>query len=178
MATKKKSQTYENLHDLLLLKLEVLHDVESQLIKALPKMAEAATAPELRDAFTMHLEETRRQEERIDRALELMGKPEKPKEKSAAIRGLIEDAQWCIKAVKNPEARDAILIAAAQYVEHYEMAGYGSALSWAEEMGHSQIAELLQETLDEEEAADTKLSDLAEGGINEAANDMQEEESE
>lgn len=178
MATKKKSKTYENLHDLLLLKLEVLHDVESQLIKALPKMAKAASAPELQEAFMMHLEETREQEDRIDQALEMMGRQDKPKEKSAAIRGLIEDAEWCIKNVKNPEARDAILIAAAQYVEHYEMAGYGSALTWAEEMGHAQVAELLQKTLCEEESADSKLSRLAEGGINEAANDMSEMESE
>ena len=168
------AKKYETLHDLLLLKLQVLHDVESQLIKALPKMAKAATDKKLKEAFTSHLEETKMQEERIDQALELAGDTEKHKETSEAIRGLIKDAEWCIKNIKNPEARDAVLIAAAQYVEHYEMAGYGAARTWATEMGHTEIANLLQQTLDEEGAANHKLTELAKHGINDRANDMKE----
>jgi ferritin-like metal-binding protein YciE len=174
MATKKK---YETLHDLLILKLQVLHDVENQLVKALPKMAKAAHSAKLKEAFSAHLEETKRQEERIDEALELAGDEAKGKEKSEAIRGLIKDAEWCIKNITEPAARDASLIAAAQYVEHYEMAGYGAARTWAEEMGHRDIAELLQATLDEEGAANEKLTKLAERGINEKANEMEEETS-
>lgn len=185
MVTKKKgnktngnavrNSKYETLHDLLILKMRVLHDIENQLIKALPKMAKAAHDEKLKEAFSSHLEETKKQEERIDRALELAGDAARGKEKSEAIRGLIEDAEWIIKSVKSPEARDTLLIAAAQYVEHYEMAGYGAARTWAEEMGHDDIRDLLQETLDEEGAADKKLTALATGGINEKVNDMPEE---
>ena len=170
MATKKKAAKplkYSTLHELLILKLQVLHDIENQLIKALPKMAKAATDPDLRAAFESHLEETKVHEERIDQALELAGDPGKHKQKSEAIRGLIKDAQWSIARVKEAHARDAILIASAQYVEHYEMAGYGAARTWAEDMGHAEIAHLLQATLDEEGAANKKLTTLAEGGINE-----------
>jgi len=174
MATKTaKKEKYSTLHDLLILKLQVLHDIENQLIKALPKMAEAAQDSDLKKAFESHLKETKQQEERIDEALELAGDSGKHKEQSDAIRGLIKDAEWCIKNVKDPAARDVSLIAAAQYVEHYEMAGYGAARTWAEEMGHSDIAQLLQETLDEEGAANKKLMGLAEGGINEKINDME-----
>jgi len=170
-----KKEKYSNLHELLILKLQVLHDVENQLIKALPKMAKAATDPKLRQAFTDHLKQTKGHEERIDKALMHMGDTGKHKEKSDAIRGLIKDADWCIKNVKKSEARDAVLIAAAQYVEHYEMAGYGAARSWAELMGHEAVASLLQMTLNEEGEANELLTSLAQGGINEKANDMYEE---
>lgn len=163
----RKALAYTTLHELLILKLRVLRDVEGQLIKALPKMAKAATDPKLQAAFTEHLKETEGHEARIDEALELAGDTGKKKDKSEAIRGLIEDAEWVIKNVKNPAARDASLIAAAQYVEHYEIAGYGSAEAWARHMGHDEIADLLEKTLDEESAADKKLSALAESGINE-----------
>ena len=175
MATTKQTNTYSNLHDLLILKLRALHYTETALIKALPKMASAATDADLKQAFTAHLEETRIQKERLDQALTMLGYTGKSSEKSAAIDGLIEDAEWCIKNVKDADVRDASLIAAAQYVEHYEMAGYGAARTWAEEMGHTEVEELLQETLDEESAANEKLTTLAEGGINDEANDMEEE---
>lgn len=162
VADKAKSQ-YSTLHDLLILKLRVLHDVENQIIEALPKMAKAASDEKLKAAFTQHLEETKAQEQRIDEALGKAGDTSKKKETSEGMRGIIEDAEWCIDNIKDPQARDVSLIAAAQYVEHYEIAGYGSALAWAEEMGHSEICSLLQTTLDEESAADTKLSKLAEG---------------
>lgn len=160
----KKSQ-YDSLHDLFILKLRSLYDIEQEITKALPKMAKAATNPELRDAFTMHLEETRNQAARLERAFEILGVPAK-KEKVEAIRGLAKDTEWCIKNVKNREARDAVLVASAQFVEHYEIAGYGTALAWSELMGHTEVTDLLQETLDEESATDEKLSGLAETKIN------------
>jgi len=129
-------------------------------------MAKAASNKQLQDAFTQHLEETQNHVIRLEEAMERLDVPAK-KEKVEAIRGLIKDGEWCIKNIKNPEARDASLIAAAQYVEHYEMAGYGAARTWAEEMGHDEIADILQETLDEEGEADKKLTALAEGGVNE-----------
>jgi len=162
-----KTEQYATLHELLILKLRVLHDVETQLTKALPKMAKAATDTKLKEAFTLHLEETQQQVERIEQALELAGDSAKKKEKSEAIRGLIEDAEWCIKNIKDEAARDAALLASAQYVEHYEIAGYGTARAWSELMGHSEIVSLLEETLAEEELTDTKLTDLAESTINE-----------
>jgi len=168
MATRDK---YVTLHDLLVLKLCALYDVEKQLTKALPKLAKASHNPELRAAFASHLEETKRQAERLEDAAELLDFKIKP-EKSEAIRGLIKDAEWIIKTLKDRDARDALLIAAAQYVEHYEMAGYGSARTWAESMGHTQVAELLQEILDEESATNEKLTEIAQGTVNDKANDM------
>lgn len=175
--TKKKQSKYSTLHDLLILKLKALHYAESELMKALPKMAKAASDAQLKQAFTMHLDETRVQKDRLVQALGMLGATGKMLEKSAAIDGLIKDAAWCIANIKDADARDASLIAAAQYVEHYEMAGYGSAKAWAEEMGHSEVVDLLQETLDEESAANEKLTSLAEGGINDEANDMETRES-
>ncbi len=167
MATKKKPSKraqpkYATLHDLMILKMQALLDIEQQIIKALPKMAKAASDPKLKAALTDHLAETRAQADRIAEALKIAEAPVRA-EKAEGIRGIIKDAEWCIKNVKVPEARDVVLIAAAQYVEHYEMAGYGAARAWAEEMGHNEIVDLLQTTLDEEGAADKKLTSLAEG---------------
>ena len=170
MATKTQKKPlpkpYTTLHDLLIVKLQALHDVEGQIIKALPKLSKAATDPKLKQAFDDHLKESEKQEERIDRALELLGDTAKGKIKSEAIRGLADDGDWVTKNVKDPAARDAMLVAAAQYVEHYEIAGYGTAITWAKLMGHSDVVDLLQETLDEEENADITLSALAESAIN------------
>lgn len=166
MAGKKKN---ENLHDLLILKLQSLYDIETQLVSALPKMIKAASDEQLRRAFDMHLGETENHVRRLEEALkELDEKPKK--EKVEAIRGLVKDASWVIKSIKNPASRDALLISAGQYVEHYEMAGYGSAREWADLMGHTTVAGLLQSTLAEEKAADEKLNELAIGGINSRAN--------
>lgn len=165
-STKKKVERYETLHDLLILKLRALHDVENQLTKALPKMAKAAHDEKLREAFAAHLEETKRHEERIDTALELLGDTSKGKIRVEAIRGLIADSEWIVKSIKNPEARDTALIAAAQYVEHYEMSGYGSAIAWADRMDHREVRTLLEDTLGEEEAADAKLNSIALNRVN------------
>ena len=158
---------YDTLHELFIQKLQALHDMEGQIIKALPKMAKAATSTKLKEAFETHLEETKVQEERLDEALEMMGDKAKGKEKSEGIRGIIADGEWCIKNITNDEARDASLIAAAQYVEHYEIAGYGTAIEWAREMGHTEVQDLLETTLSEEKMTDEKLTSLAENDINE-----------
>ncbi len=149
-----------NLQNLLVVKLNALYDIENTLIKSLPEMAEAATDPDLRQAFLDHLEETKTHAQRLEEALEMFDeKPEKLKVE--AIRGLVDDAKWVIKNVKPEAALDSNLIRAAQYVEHYEMAGYNGAISWAETLGKDDLASLLQETLDEEMDADSKLEDLA-----------------
>ena len=157
------------LHDLLITKLQVLADVENVLVKALPKMAKAATDEQLRAGFEEHLEQTKVHAQRLEKMFSLLEASPK-KVKSEAIRGLVEDAEWVIKNVKGPEALDANLIAAAQYVEHYEIAGYGSAYEWAMEIEYSEVADLLQQTLLEEKEADEKLSTLAIDKINEKAN--------
>ncbi|HEY9481259.1 MAG TPA: ferritin-like domain-containing protein [Candidatus Paceibacterota bacterium] len=158
----------ESLHDLFALKIMALYDIESEIVKALPKMAKAATDPDLRQSFLDHLEETRGHVERLEAVFSEIGmKPKKTK--VMAIRGLVEDTQWLIKEEPSPAALDAGLIASARYVEHYEMAGYLSSVVWAKLLGYSEAAKLLQATLEEEKAADEKLAKAAEESINEKA---------
>ena len=159
---------YETLADLLTLKLRSLYDIEREIQKALPKMAKAATDEGLREALSHHIEETSEQIARLEEIFEKLGIPARA-ERVEAVRGLIADADWIAKSVKHPASRDAILIAAAQYVEHYEMAGYGTARSWASLLEHDDIAALLQHSLEEERAANEKLTELAEDGINDRA---------
>jgi ferritin-like metal-binding protein YciE len=157
-----------SLQDLLVLKLKALYDVETQLIKALPKMAMKADDEDLRMGFEEHLEQTEVQAGRLEEAFGILD--EKPaKTKVEAIRGIIEDAEWVIKNVSGPEARDAALIASAQYVENYEITGYSTASTWATLLGYDDIAELLNTTLDEERATSEKLTELAATKINEMA---------
>lgn len=167
MATKKIKQPV-TLQDLFVMKLKALYDIELQLTKALPKMAKNATDPELSAGFEEHLEETL---EHVSRLEEIFGRlGEKPtKTKVEAIRGMIADADWIMKNIKDPDALDASLIAAGQYAEHYEMAGYGAAKEWAKLLGLNEIEDLLNETLKEEKAADAKLNELATARINEQA---------
>ncbi len=172
-----KGKSFDSLHQLFILKLQSLYDVEQELVKVLPKLAKNASNEELSDAFEEHLKETEGQVKRLEKAFKLLG--EKPKkEKVEGIRGIAEDGTWILKNVKDDAARDAALIAAAQYAEHYEIAGYGTAAEWARIMEHDEVQALLEETLGEEEAANEKLNALAQGGINDAANEMVEEEEE
>ena len=138
-----------------------LYDAEQQITKALPKMQEAAESEELKESFTSHLEETQNQVDRLKQVFELFDKEPKAK-KCKAMKGLIEEADELIKE----EAGDAALICAAQKVEHYEIASYGSLLSWARLMGEDEAADLLEETLDEERATDERLTEIAESTIN------------
>jgi ferritin-like metal-binding protein YciE len=158
----------ESLHDLFALKVMALYDIESEIVKALPKMARAATDPDLKEGFEEHLEETKSQVERLTVVFDELGiKPKKTKVQ--AIRGLVEDAEWLIKEEPSEAALDAGLIASARYVEHYEMAGYLSAVVWAKLLGYTEAAKLLQATLEEEKMAEEKLSELAEESVNQKA---------
>lgn len=153
------------LEELLIDELKDIYSAENQIIKALPKMAKAASAPELKRAFERHLEETRRQVERLDQigdALEikLTGK------KCKGMEGLIEEGKEIMQEDLDENAIDAGLIGAAQKVEHYEIAAYGTARTHAEILGYNKVARLLQQTLNEEGATDKKLSQLAESIIN------------
>jgi ferritin-like metal-binding protein YciE len=152
---------YMNLKDLLVTKLCVLYDVEHALVKALPKMAKAATNSELKKGFNDHLTETKNHVTRLEKAFSILDVPPK-KTKSEAIRGIIEDGEWVIKNVKPENALDANLARAAQYAEHYEIAGYFAAISWAKELGEDQVADLLEETLEEEKKGDKTLNEVGE----------------
>lgn len=155
----------QELHELFLDELADLLNAETQLTKALPKMAKAAQSEDLREAITSHLEETEGHVERLKKVFESVD--EKPKSKTCrAMKGLIEEASELLQELKGKSSIDAGIIAAAQKVEHYEIASYGAARAWAEQMGHEEAAELLEETLDEEKAADEKLTDVAESVAN------------
>lgn len=145
-----------------------LYNAESQLLRALPKMAKAASSEELRAAFTEHLEETRGQVERLDRVCDSLGIKAKGKT-CQAMKGLVEEGAEVIEEGGDPSAVDAALIAAAQKVEHYEIAGYGTARTFARLLGEEAAARLLEATLEEESAADEKLTQVAESGINQEA---------
>lgn len=154
----------ETLNDVYLDNLKDLYNAEGQLVAALPKLAKAAHAEELRSAFQEHLEETRGHIERLDRIFQELGKNPKGK-KCKGMEGLIDEGKEIISGDASP-ARDAALIAAAQRVEHYEIAGYGCARTFAQILGDNNAAKLLQEILDEEAAADEKLTSLAESVVN------------
>jgi ferritin-like metal-binding protein YciE len=148
--------------------LKDLHSAEAQLVKALPKMAKRASTPDLKDAITSHLEQTRRHVERLDQIGETLGLRLTGK-KCKAMEGLIEEGKEVLEAEGPGPVIDAALIAAAQRVEHYEISAYGTARALAEHLGHGDAAALLQETLDEESAADDKLTSIAEGEVYSAA---------
>jgi ferritin-like metal-binding protein YciE len=155
----------ESIEDLLVTELKDLLSAEKQLVKALPKMAKSANSENLRSAIEEHLDQTRGQVERLEKMFSLIDKPPRA-ERCKAMEGLIEEGTELLKEDGDPIVKDAALIAAAQRVEHYEISGYGSARALAELLGMSQVAELLQETLDEETDADQKLSELAMSEIN------------
>jgi ferritin-like metal-binding protein YciE len=153
------------LHDAFLDELKDSYDAEKQLTKALPKLAKAATSAELRDAFESHLEETRGHVERLEQVFELL--EEKARGKHCdGIAGIIEEGSSVMGESFDETTMDACLIASGQRAEHYEIAAYGTLVAWAKTMGHDEVAVLLEETLNEEKAADEKLTSLAEGGIN------------
>ena len=155
----------KTLHDLYVDQLKDLFSAENQLLKALPKMAKAATSPELSAAFTEHLAETKIQIERLETIFSEL--EFSPKGKACkAMAGLLEEGAEAISDDADPSVRDAALIAAAQRVEHYEMAGYGCVRTFARLLGYEDSAQLLQTTLDEECSADKKLTELAESIIN------------
>ena len=156
------------LRDLLVEEIRDLHSAESQLIKALPRMAKSASNEALADAFTTHLEETKGQLDRLDQLFVQLG--ERPgRKKCKAMEGLIEEGKDVISEDAEPDVHDAALIASAQRIEHYEIAGYGCARTFARLIGEEEVATMLQQTLDEEAATDEKLTELAMSGINQQA---------
>lgn len=148
--------------------LRDLYSAESQLIEALPKVAEAVTSPELKEAVTNHLAETKEHRVRLDQIFDLLEKDSGGHE-CAAMKGLIEEADELIEEVETPEVLDAALIGAAQKVEHYEIAGYGTARTFATLLGYEDQASLLEQTLDEESICDETLTEIAESTVNEDA---------
>jgi ferritin-like metal-binding protein YciE len=154
--------------DLLIDEMRDLYHAEKQLVKALPKMAKAATTDKLRQAFEHHLEETKGQIERLDQAFDKLDARSSGK-RCEAMEGLIDEAKEMIEEIKTPEVLDAALIMAAQKVEHYEIASYGSVRELARALGEAEIAKLLDETLTEEKQADQKLNRLATSGVNKSA---------
>jgi ferritin-like metal-binding protein YciE len=145
--------------------LKDLYNAENQLLKALPKMAKKATDPDLKAAFEEHLEETRGQIKRLETIFDSMNYGPRG-EKCAAMEGLIEEAEDVFETVEDEDVLDAALIAAAQRVEHYEIAGYGTARAYAEQLGETEAERLLKQTLDEESMANHKLNELAKSKIN------------
>jgi ferritin-like metal-binding protein YciE len=156
------------LHDAFIDELRDSYDAEKQLLKALPKLAKASNSDELRVAFEDHLEQTRGHVERLEQVFESLD--EKPRGKHCdGIAGIIEEGASIMGEDFDDETMDACLIAAGQRAEHYEIAAYGTLVAWAKAMRHDAAADLLQEILAEEKAADQTLSSLAEGGINQTA---------
>ena len=150
----------ETMEELFIGQIQDLYDAEEQLVKALPKMAEAATSTELRTAFKDHLEETKGHVKRLTQVFTEVGK-KAGGETCEAMKGLIEEGEEIIDEIKQSPLRDVGLIAAANRVEHYEMAGYGTARTLAEGLGHTKAASLLEQTLEEEKKADAKLTKLS-----------------
>ena len=155
----------DDLRKLYVDELKDLYSAEKQILQALPRMAKKVQSPDLRKAFEEHVEVTRKQVERLDRIFEGLGKSSRGK-KCKGMEGLLEEGKEMMQEDLEPEVMDAALIAAAQRVEHYEMAGYGTVRTYAQLLGERNQAKLLQQTLDEEGDADKKLTKLAETSIN------------
>ncbi len=161
----------KTLDDLFLHELRDLYSAEKQLLKALPKMAKAASSSRLQQAFQAHLQQTEGHAERLEQIFEQLEASSRGK-KCAAMEGLIEEGSELLEEEIEADVLDAALIGAAQRVEHYEIAGYGTAAAFAQLLGHGKIQKLLEQTLEEEKAADVKLTKLALSEINaEAATD-------
>ncbi len=155
----------ETFDDLFLHQLQDVYYAEHQITKALPKMVEKATAPELKAGFQNHLRETETQIARLDRVFQLLGETAKGAA-CPAIDGIIKEANEVAGDIADKALLDAALIASAQAVEHYEITRYGTLIAWARQLGRDEIAALLKETLDEEYATDDKLTAMAEARIN------------
>jgi ferritin-like metal-binding protein YciE len=158
----------KNLQDLFLDGVKDLYYAEKKIVKTLPKMAKAAEAADVRRAFEKHLSESETHVERLEQVFEILGKPARGKT-CPAIDGILEEGSEVMDEYKGTQAMDAALVASAQAVEHYEIARYGTLITWAKELGMSDAAEIMKATLGEEEATDEALSSLGEGGANRRA---------
>jgi ferritin-like metal-binding protein YciE len=152
----------QSLRDLMIDELKDLYSAENQILKALPKMIKKATSPDLKQGFEKHLKETEGQVGRLDKIFQELKESPRGK-KCKGMEGIIADGKELMEEDAEPEVLDAGLIGAAQHVEHYEIAGYGCARTYAELLGLNNVARLLQQTLDEEKATDQKLTELARG---------------
>jgi ferritin-like metal-binding protein YciE len=162
------STHFDSFETLFMDQIQDLYDAEQRLTKALPLMEQAAQNANLKAAFRSHLQETQGHVRRLEKVFQIMGKS--PESKTCqAMKGLVAEGQEAIDATGDPNLKDAALIAAAQRVEHYEMAGYGTARTFAQHMGKQEAVRLLQETLNEEEACDKKLTQIAETNVNRQA---------
>ncbi len=164
MMTRSRTRTrlpkMHSLRDLFLEEIKDLYDAEQQITKSLPKMVSVASSPDLKDAFEHHLQQTQEHLERLERILESQGASVK-RQRCEGMEGLLKEGAEMLEATAAPEVKDAGLIGSAQRVEHYEIAGYGTARTFAEHLGERDAARLLQETLDEEGAADKTLTQIA-----------------
>jgi ferritin-like metal-binding protein YciE len=154
-----------SMQDLLVHELRDLYSAEEQLVKALPKMAAAASSADLQKAFSQHLEQTRTHVSRLQEIFSELGTTNGTEKECEAMKGLIKEGEETINAMGDRNVKDAALISAAQRVEHYEIAAYGTARTHAEQLGYDNVADLLQKTLDEEGATNKKLTKLAEGTL-------------
>lgn len=161
----------KSVEDIFIHLLSDTHSAEKQLTKALSKLSRSAYSDKLTAAFQSHLDETHGQIERIDQVVDSEDGLKLKRIKCAAMEGLIEEANEVIESTDKNEVRDAALIAAAQKVEHYEIASYGTLVTLAEQLGYKKAAKLLKETLEEEKATDVKLTDLAFNNVNKKAQD-------
>lgn len=167
------STEFNSFKDLFVEQIEDLYDAEHRLTEALPKMAEAASSSQLKQAFQHHLTETQGHVSRLERIFREIN-VEPKRNTCQAMKGLVAEGEEMIKAKGDPSIKDAALIAAAQRVEHYEISGYGTARSFARRLGLTQAPGLLQQTLEEESAADQKLNQIAEGSVNAQASGQRE----
>ncbi len=158
----------ESLNDLFVDELRDLYNAENQLVKALPKMAEAASSPDLRNALQEHLNQTKNQIQRLDKVFQTLDVSERGKD-CPGMKGIIQEGQELLKENASPTVKDAGIITAAQKTEHYEIAGYGSVCTFADQLGYREQAELLKQNLSEEKKADELLTKIAERHINKEA---------
>ncbi|WP_026318819.1 ferritin-like domain-containing protein [Amorphus coralli] len=158
----------KTLDDLFVHFVRDIYYAEKQVLKTLPKMARKADSDNLKDAFEHHREETEGQIENLEKVFEILGLKARGVT-CEAIDGILEEGKEIMEEATDADARDAGMIAAAQAVEHYEITRYGTLVAWAKRLGHTKAVPLLQANLDQEYAADRKLSDLAEGGLNKQA---------
>jgi len=167
----------DSLHALLEEELKDIYDAEKQLTKALPKLAKKASSPDLKAGFEAHLRQTEEQIDRLEQVFEYLEMPAKGK-KCKGMKNLIAEGEEMMAEAEDDATRDALMIAAAQKVEHYEIASYGTVRTWAQLLGKSEVASLLEESLEEEKATDEKLTTIAEAYVNQEAAEAEDEEDE
>ena len=155
--------------------LKDIYDAEKQLTKALPKLAKKASNEELRNGFEEHLQQTEQHMERLEQVFEQMGMPARGKT-CKGMKNLIAEGEEMLREAEDDATRDALMIAAAQKVEHYEIAAYGTLRTWANLLGKDDVASILEETLEEEKETDQKLTEIAESFVNQAAANEEDEE--